>query len=322
MKRDIEKAAKGTSSSQEPQSSQQPNSQNTPQAKGEQQPQSAVCEKFRTITAAHFIKHGETITYLDGKPLNTTDNGLVGLTYLAKQTVDKPEVIVNRLANDPTFRDAALNDRFPFRRQFDAAWKDFPRVYQWFIAARAGGSCPWGLSDAELNFVINWMGLKITTPNQEILVSGSIFNTIAVNQEIEKIYKSESQSRQKASFDASPEGKLKALRDKYTSMMAVQDCFDIRKNYVVKYIDQNVYNNARTAMKAYESRAKKEIPGLNTDKAWADASKEYAQSIYGVSLDANKKVPQNHTKDNQMYCNVMAADLIDSMPKEAPKRNF
>jgi len=126
----------------------------------------------------------------------------------------------------------------------------------------------------------------------------------------------------RAMSDASPEGKLKALRDHYTSMMAVQDCYDIRKNYQIKYIDTTVYNNARNAMRNIEAKAKRDIPGLNTDKEWAQATKEYSQSSIGVSLDINKKAPQNHTKNNQSLCNLMAMMLIDTVPKEAPKKNF
>jgi hypothetical protein len=284
-----------------------------------------VCEKFKTITTAHFIKHGETITYIDGKPLNTTDHGLSALTYLSNQTVDKPEIIVNRLATDKSFREAAtdrINANFPYNDLFEPAWRDLPRIYAWFNAARAGGSCPWGLAETELNSVVRWMEQRVRTPNQEILASEYIFQMIAAGKGVERTYKAQSDAQQKAKFDASPEGKTKALRDKYISIMAVQDCFDVRKNYAVKYIDQTVFNNARAAMRTIEAQAKKEIPGLNTDKVWAEATKQYAESAVGVSLDANKKAPQNHTKNNQSMCTIMATDLIDSVPKEAPKRNF
>jgi hypothetical protein len=129
-------------------------------------------------------------------------------------------------------------------------------------------------------------------------------------------------SQKNAQFNASPEGKLKSLRDHYTSMMAVQDCYDIRKNYAIKYIDPTVFNNARDAMKKIETKAKQDITGLNIEKVWADATKEYAQSTVGVSLDINKKAPQNHTKENQSLCNLMAMLLIDAVPKDAPKKNF
>jgi len=125
----------------------------------------------------------------------------------------------------------------------------------------------------------------------------------------------------RAKFDASPEGKFKALRDYYIAMMAVQDCYDIRKNYQIKYIDTTVYNNARTAMRSIEAKAKRDMPGINTDKVWAEATKEYSSGI-GIALDFNKKAPQNHTKDNQALCNIMAIMLIDAAPKEAPKKNF
>jgi len=300
----------------------QPQAQMQQQAKSGQQPSSATCEKFKTITAAHFVKHGERVTYLDGKELNTTNDGLVALNSLSSQTVDKPDVIVNRLANDTKFRDAALDDHFPFRRQFDAAWKDFPRIYQWFIAAKAGGSCPWGLSETDLNFVVNWMGMKITTPNQEILVSGSIFNKIAVGQRIESIYKTESENQQKAKFDASPQGKIASLKDKYVAMMAVNDCHELRKNYVVKYIDSGVYENARSSMKIFENKIKKDVSNINTDKIWQDAVTQYKSSLVGVSLEANKINPQNINKDNRGLCLIMANELIESAPKEAPKKNF
>jgi len=302
----------------------QPQAQTQQQSKGGQQPVSATCDKFKIITAAHFVKHGESVTYLDGKVINSSNYGLTALNYLSSQTVDKPDAIVNRLANDTKFRDAALNDQFPFRRQFDTAWKDFPRVYQWFIAAKAGGSCPWGLSDADLNLVINWMAMKITTPvNQEILISGSIFNKIATNDKgIEKTYKSESENQQKAKFDASPQGKIDSLKDKYVSMMAVNDCHELRKNYVVKYLDNGVYENARAAMKTFENNIKKEVPGINTDRIWQDAVTQYKSSLVGTSLEANKINPQNMPKDNKGLCLVFANDLVNSAPKESPKKNF
>ena len=57
-------------------------------------------------------------------------------------------------------------------------------------------------------------------------------------------------------------------------MMAVKDCYDIRKNYAIKYINPTVFNNARNAMKKIETKAKQDIAGLNIEKVWADATKE------------------------------------------------
>ena len=117
----------------------------------------------------------------------------------------------------------------------------------------------------------------------------------------------------------SPEDKLK---DKYTSIMAVNDCYELRKSYVVKYIDDSVYQNARNAMKIFESTILKEVPKINTNKLWEDAAKEYKSSLVGIALEVNKTMPDKLMKDNKSYCTLMAIDLINTLPKTGPKKDF
>lgn len=131
-----------------------------------------------------------------------------------------------------------------------------------------------------------------------------------------------SEGKQKqAKFDATPDGKKAYLRDKYVSMMTVQDCYDVRKDFEMQYTEKSVLNDAKKAMKAIENNVKKDLPSIDTNKIWDEAAKEYAASI-GMHLKANKMHPQNYSKMNKGYCGVAALDLVNSVPQQTPKKDF
>lgn len=144
-------------------------------------------------------------------------------------------------------------------------------------------------------------------------------NTLAGINDLEKERCERRKEFKNKLANKSPEDKLK---DKYTSIMAVNDCYELRKSYVVKYIDDSVYQNARNAMKIFESTILKEVPKINTNKLWEEAAKEYKSSLVGIALESNKIQPDKLIKENKSYCTVMTADLINSLPKSGPKKDF
>ena len=119
-----------------------------------------------------------------------------------------------------------------------------------------------------------------------------------------------------------PRTKGRALQSKYFSFLVVQDCYEVRKSYKLKYVDPETFNRVKKAMKTIENHAKSEIKGLDTDATWKAATKQYSESLVAQLLDVNKSVPQDYSNDNQRTCNVMVKDLLDSLPKEAPKKSF
>jgi hypothetical protein len=206
---------------------------------------------------------------------------------------------------------------------------DLPRVVSWFKNKQSGGSCPWGMQLEEVAFIVQWVNGDYWTCRN---LGGSVdscrnkkegfYNILHGVSNIDKFHAAETKRENERKFAASPDGMKKTLRDHYTSMMAVQDCHDIRKNYVLKYIDTSIFNQARSAMRQIENTAKKEIPGLNTDREWQIATKEYSESAIGQSLSFNKKMPQNYDESIKGMCNIMSMSLLEALPKEAPKRNF
>ncbi len=127
--------------------------------------------------------------------------------------------------------------------------------------------------------------------------------------------------RKEAEFAASPEGRIDNLAGKYVGFMIVQDCYEVRKNYVIKYIDKNVFNTVKTNIRTIENETKKAVPGLNTEKVWADAKNAYMYS-FGDVMAMHKNVPQNHNEYMQGLCTSAVLEINSSAQREAPKKNF
>jgi hypothetical protein len=112
------------------------------------------------------------------------------------------------------------------------------------------------------------------------------------------------------------------LKEKYISFITVQQCYEIRKNYATKYIENNIYENARVAIKAIEQNAIREIPNINTEKVWQVASNEYQSSMIGNAIEVHKVQPQSFTRDYVDFCSGHAHTLIKELPKSGPKKDF
>jgi hypothetical protein len=206
---------------------------------------------------------------------------------------------------------------------------DLPRVVSWFKTKQSGGSCPWGMQLEEVAFIVQWVNGDYWTCRN---LGGSVdscrnrkegfYNVLNSVSNIDKFHAAEEKRGKEKKFAASPDGMKKTLRDHYSSMMAVQDCYEIRKGYALKYVDDAAFGASRNAMKQLEAKAKREIPGLNTDSEWSAATIEYKNSAVGQSLSMNKKLPQNHTKENQQMCNLLSYTLQNAVPASAPKKSF
>jgi hypothetical protein len=249
-------------------------------------------------------------------------NGRVAMSKYLEMPQEYKDGIKDARFRSVTIKGRTWDNQIKEESLFDNLYVNFPLFAEWFkLYNENKNACSWDKSDEELkNYISNASKRAKGTTSQDRDMDLA-FNFIAV-WDYKKTMEQDRVQNESKRFSASPDGKLKSLRDHYTSMMAVQDCHDIRKNYVLKYIDTSIFNQARSAMRQIENTAKKEIPGLNTDREWQIATKEYSESAIGQSLSFNKKMPQNYDESIKGMCNIMSMSLLEALPKEAPKRNF
>jgi hypothetical protein len=133
------------------------------------------------------------------------------------------------------------------------------------------------------------------------------------------------EAKKKADQDAyarSTEGLSETLQGKYQNYMLLQDCNEVRKDYVKKYIDPSVFERLKKSLKQYETELLKADKKLNTKKIWEDAANLYGQA-WGKVMKMHKTNPENYDKDTYGLCSLAASALENLNPSDQkPKKDF
>jgi hypothetical protein len=95
---------------------------------------------------------------------------------------------------------------------------------------------------------------------------------------------------------------------KYKNYMFLTDCHDIRKDYVKKYIDPDVYKRVKGKMKKLETDALKLDPSINKDKLWDEAAIEYKLTL-GMLSTSSKANPQNFDREMAGQCQMRISQM-------------
>jgi hypothetical protein len=124
----------------------------------------------------------------------------------------------------------------------------------------------------------------------------------------------------KSSMLPAPETKDQAeelLRASYANYIEVRECFESRKGYSVRYINEPERDDARVAVKRIEDKLKAQDPNLNTDEIWASTSKNPPKRDYGP-LAAWYMMAQGVSKNslNSGEYNQLTADFCKSALRE------
>ena len=214
-------------------------------------------------------------------------------------------------------------------------WKlekeDFAIFFDYLKKKESGIPCPWEMKPKTAAFIVQFVNGDFHNCKNTGLTDIQCQDSGAKDGHygflngvggIDKFHAGEKIQAAKEKFNASPAGRTEFLKDRYVYMMGVNSCHELRKNYAIKYIDSDVYAKARNAMKTIENQIKREVPNINTDKVWADAINQYKSSRLGMSIEGNKIDPHNMTKDNKSLCLLASNALIESVPPEAPKKDF
>lgn len=106
----------------------------------------------------------------------------------------------------------------------------------------------------------------------------------------------------------------------YEMFMFVQGCYEARRNYQSKYIDDSTMRVARTQIKTIERDATFSAPGIDTKQVWSDASLKY-QANFGQMIGLAKMAPHVLHQELVFLCRGAVSELGGSS-NEAPKKNF
>jgi hypothetical protein len=139
------------------------------------------------------------------------------------------------------------------------------------------------------------------------------------------------QSAIEAAFLATSDGQLTST---YQAFQVIQTCYEIRKEFAVKFVSENEYSDFRSRMKSIESKLKNSLTEKNTDKLWAMAerrNRKYdASAGYGVVyLDLIERIKTksktNWTaakEDCDSMIMVFRTQSNELLGKESLKKNF
>lgn len=137
--------------------------------------------------------------------------------------------------------------------------------------------------------------------------------------------KDNAEAKKKADKDAyarTTEGLSETLQGKYQNYMLLQDCNEVRKDYVKKYIDPTVFERLKKSLKQYETELLKTDKKINTKKIWEDAANLYGQA-WGKVMKMHKTNPENYDKDTYGLCSLAASALENLNPSDQkPKKDF
>lgn len=263
----------------------------------------STCDKFKIINRAFFEGDGAEIEYLDGKKISSNNLGKIAFEWIRNNPQNIAEShLLEKWTKDREFRRREAMSQLDNNQTTEVAWAGLPDVYKWYLKTKKMESCPWGLTENDLQIVLRWMNSSVVSWSENYKAPEYVFKIITNRREVRESLMSKQEkyarqnpeyesdrkiredlNRKATEFAASPAGIEFILRRNYTQFMAVQDCHEIRSRYTIKYIDPETYKSVKSAMRSIENTIKGKLPKLNTSKVWDDAKAIY----FGKFEEAN-----------------------------------
>jgi hypothetical protein len=144
----------------------------------------------------------------------------------------------------------------------------------------------------------------------------------AINNYENKISRQEvEKNRPKKEAESKNENDL-SLKDYYMQSMIVTECYTVRQNYYIKYVDQNTHKNILSKMKKIESAFLKNNSNLDKNTLWNEASSEFKNS-FGRLMDIARMAPERKMPDIDSLCKLAVITITSYSENTAPiKKNF
>ena len=226
---------------------------------------------------------------------------------------EKPEDVVNNLTKKNYRCDSWTVCYDTFNNEFNS----MPVLYKLYTNYKQG-NCPGTLTSEELSTLSGLNKGKMTGLFDDL--------TVYVNKYKEK-EEIKIANQIKQDFNNSPEGLTQQLETSYYAYMLAKFAHDVRKDYQVKYVTNQVMNDVKKSMKIIEEHVKKNVPNIDTDALWDKASKQYIND-FGQIEELHKADPQKYLKDfhNAVTLTVTTlnqeANKITGGSKNKPKKDF
>ena len=112
------------------------------------------------------------------------------------------------------------------------------------------------------------------------------------------------------------------LKDYYSNYMLIQDCYEVRKNYTLQYVDINTYNNIKSIMKKYEDKVRLSNKNIVTKNLWNSTQEEYSTSFVSMQMNDNKNNPHDYKKSIQDMCTGSVSAINRLENKNDHDKNF
>ena len=111
------------------------------------------------------------------------------------------------------------------------------------------------------------------------------------------------------------------LQDKYALYMFARDCFDVRKNFKVQYINLSTFGQIKNSLKKFETEFKRKFPNIDINEKWILAEKQYSQTSLQV-IEVARFSPQTFHQDLNLLCSAVAFKLNEVSNSTIQKKDF
>jgi len=139
--------------------------------------------------------------------------------------------------------------------------------------------------------------------------------------ENERLRKEKETFQNKKNQEASQKSPDSVLQEKYVFYMFTRDCYEIRKDFRVQYINLNTFNQIKNSIKNFENEFKRKNPKINTNEKWLLAEKQYMATTFTL-IDIHRLNPNTFLSDMNILCNATAFELNAVSNSTIQKKDF